>query len=251
MVFSQAVNNFKRLHHIKGDDYIMWICPVCKVNIEDLVNTCPTCGKARPQDASAQSSKPVSVPNPAAGTSAPNGADTASAILSDGPVNIQWNYSGKSFRFSFILHVLLTIVFIGLGLYFMYGKSENTSEHSTIVWCVLLGIPVICWIWYYIRYWYYTRFIIYRLTEAHLYFEQGLLHRTIDTMELIGVNDLKMRQTLWDRVVNGGVGIIDVYSVSDQTNGVLSLRGLENPQDVLEKIDNARRRLRGRGYVQM
>ena len=226
----------------------MWICPVCKVNVEDSVNACPTCGADRPQDAEA---KPASAPTPPTGTPAPTGAAIANAILSDGPVNIEWKYSGKAFRFSFYIHVLATIAFIVLGIFMMFREHAYMTGHAAIVWGILLGIPAISWIWYYIRYWYHTKFIIYRLTEAHLYFEQGFFHRTIDTMELIGVNDLKMRQTLWDRVVNGGVGIIDVFSVSDQTNGVLSLKGLEKPQDVLEKIDNARRRLRGRGYVQM
>jgi len=160
-----------------------------------------------------------------------------------------WPYSGKAFRAKWIFNCFLTILWLGAGAYLM--TLEKIAYHPKIVWGVILGVLVIWWLWFFCIYWYKTNFIQYRLAEAHLYYEHGLFHRTIDTMELIGIADLRMRQTLWDRFINGGVGSVEVFSVSDKTDETLKMVGLENPQEVLEKIDNARRRLRGRGIVQM
>ena len=129
--------------------------------------------------------------------------------------------------------------------------SGTMGDSWMVVWGMILAVPAALWFWLASIYWYRTNFIRYRLAEAHLYYEHGLFRRTIDTMELISIADLRMQQTLWDRLINGGVGMVEVFSVSDRTDETLKMMGLENPQEVLEKIDNARRRLRGQGIVQM
>lgn len=230
----------------------MWKCPACSVEVEDSVKTCPKCGYAKPETPDDAPAAPPIDESPAPAASAPTASASAASpneasASKDGPK--VWKYSGKAFRFRWILCWILTIAFIALGVWLML--SGKMGERQTLYWGLLLGVPAICWLWFICDYFYRTMFIQYRLTESHLYFEQGFMHRTIDTMELIGVNDLKMKQSLFDRVVNGGVGTVLVYSVSDKTDECLPMKGLENPQEVLETIDNARRRLRGRGFVQM
>jgi len=209
----------------------MWKCPTCQIEVDDSVQQCPQCGYAQPQPAT----------NPAIAAVSPAPPAFEGKII--------WPYSGKAFRARCIFNWLLTIVFIGFGFFLM--SQEKMSGNPKIVWGIILGILAVDWLWFACNYWYKTNFIQYRLAEAHLYYEHGLFRHTIDTMELIGIADLRMQQTLWDRFINGGVGTVEVFSVSDKTDETLKMTGLENPQDVLEKIDNARRRLRGRGFVQM
>lgn len=212
----------------------MWICPKCKIELDDSVQVCPKCGYIRLDSETPPAASPP---------------QSAPADDSNKPGQYTWKYSGKSFRAWCALNWILTLLFLGLGFYLMF--TERMGNYPTVIWAVLLLIPVLSWLWFFSDYLYKTMFIQYRLTESHLYFEQGFLHRTIDTMELIGINDLKMRQTLFDRVLNGGVGTVVVFSVSDKTDSELPMKGLENPQQVLEAIDGARRKLRARGFVQM
>ena len=207
----------------------MWKCPACQIEIDDNMQQCPLCGVAQTQPATNPEMSPAA--NPA----------------SDGKVT--WSYSGKAFRARSISIWFLTLLFIGFGIYLMV--SGKMGDYWMMIWGVILAVPAVLWLWFAGVYWYKTNFIRYRLAEAHLYYEHGLLRRTVDTMELIGVADLRMQQTLWDRFINGGIGTVEVFSVADKTDETLKMVGLENPQEVLEKIDNARRRLRGRGIVQM
>ncbi|MGL6196086.1 MAG: PH domain-containing protein [Thermoguttaceae bacterium] len=216
----------------------MWTCPVCKVEVEDSLSLCPTCGYEKSSDSA--------VPAPPT-SPAQSAVPSDNAAAQTGPMI--WHYSGKAFRFCNLLNWLTTLAFVAVGIYL--SVSGHIGSYPMIVWLALLAVPAFFWIWFFVSYWYKTTFIIYRLSEAHLYIEKGLFKRTIDTMELIGIADLKMEQTLFDRVVNGGVGTVLVFSVSDKTDETLKMEGLADPRDVLEKIDNARRKLRGRGFVQM
>ena len=209
----------------------MWKCASCQNEVDDSIQKCPKCENEKTQPLSLPTTAPTEVSSP------------------DPDGKITWRYSGKAFRARCIFNWILTIALLGFGFYLM--SKDAMGQNPRIVWGIILGILAIDWIWFACNYFYKTKFILYRLSEAHLYAEQGLFSRTIDTMELIGINDLRMRQSLWDRFINGGVGTVEVFSVSDKTDQVQRMKGMENPQEVLEKIDNARRRLRGRGIVQM
>ncbi len=211
----------------------MWKCPACQIAVDDAVDVCPKCKYKRTAPADAPATPK---PQPANKSAVP--AATAT-----------WHYSGKAFRGRCVLNCLITLLFLGLGIWLQ--TTQKMGAHAGWIWGALLVIPVIIWVWFGIVYWYRTSCIQYRLTESNLYLEQGFLRKTVDTMELIGISDLKMEQSLWDRLINGGVGKVLVYSKLDKTDAILPMRGLENPKEVLETIDQARRRLRGSGMVQM
>ena len=208
----------------------MWKCPNCQNEVDDSAQKCPKCEQEKTQPISSPSTVHTEAVSPD-----PNG-------------KITWRYSGKAFRSRCIFNWVLTVALICLGFYLM---SKGVIDDKRILWGIILAVLAIDWLWFVCNYFYKTNFILYRLSEAHLYAEHGLFQRTINTMELIGINDLRMRQSLWDRFINGGVGTVEVFSVSDKTDEVQRMTGMENPQEVLEKIDSARRRLRGRGIVQM
>jgi uncharacterized membrane protein YdbT with pleckstrin-like domain len=95
----------------------------------------------------------------------------------------------------------------------------------------------------------WARTIRYRISNYRIDYERGLLSKTIDTMELWHVDDLKFHQSLIERIL--GVGTITV-SATDQSTPSLPLRGLPKPRDI---FDNLKARViaikRTRGVIKM
>jgi len=90
-----------------------------------------------------------------------------------------------------------------------------------------------------------TRTTNYRITSYRIDISQGLLARNTDTIELWHVEDLRLHQSILDRMLN--VGTITVLSHND-TNPQLGLRGIPHPHQlftVLEQRVIAVKRQRG------
>ena len=81
----------------------------------------------------------------------------------------------------------------------------------------------------------------YRLTDQRLFIERGILSQTIDQMELIRVDDVRLRKTLPDRVL--GLGSVEILS-TDQTDRALVIEGIRTPEAVAEHIRTNMRILR-------
>jgi len=73
----------------------------------------------------------------------------------------------------------------------------------------------------------------YRITNYRIDIERGLLGKTIDTLELWHVEDIRFRQSLGDRIFN--VGDITVISHDDTTPELL-LAGVPNPRPLFETL---------------
>ena len=151
------------------------------------------------------------------------------------------SYSGKNLRAMCLLVWLVTIFFVGIGIYLMAGG--RMGGHGTLWWTLLLIIPVCVWIYFAAVYIYRTKTIRYRLAQHRFYNEEGLFTKTVDTLELINIEDMTLRQTLVDRVINGGTGTIIIMS-NDASHPILKVTGLENPRAAYESIDEMRRRER-------
>lgn len=78
-----------------------------------------------------------------------------------------------------------------------------------------------------------TRTVNYRITNYRIDFGQGLLARNIDTLELWHVEDLRLHQSLLDRMM--GVGTIIVFS-HDDTTPQLALVGLPNSKELFNML---------------
>ena len=151
------------------------------------------------------------------------------------------SYSGKNLRLTCLVIWLITIFFVGIGIYLMVnGKMGN---HGTMSWAMLLIVPVCAWVWFGCVYIFRTKTIHYRLTQHRFYNEAGLFIKSVDTLELINIEDMTLKQSLLDRLVNGGTGTIVLIS-NDQTHPTLKISGLENPRAAFESIDEMRRRER-------
>ncbi len=73
----------------------------------------------------------------------------------------------------------------------------------------------------------------YRLTTERMFTERGIISRTIDQIELIRVDDIRVRQTLIDRVF--GLGSVDVLS-TDFTDRAIIIEGIRDAHQVAEMI---------------
>jgi membrane protein YdbS with pleckstrin-like domain len=78
------------------------------------------------------------------------------------------------------------------------------------------------------------RTVRYRITNYRIDVTSGFFSRNIDTIELWHVEDIRLHQSLFNRMV--GVGTIAVSS-RDQVLPLLSLRGLPRPQELFKMLE--------------
>ncbi|MGL4942152.1 MAG: PH domain-containing protein [Thermoguttaceae bacterium] len=182
-----------------------------------------------PQNATSQTTSPadMSPPTQAAGSG----------------ISKTWAYSGRAMRAWMIAVSILTIALVVLASF----GSTTTKLPTAVVWGIPLGLAAIAWLHYAIVYCYRTMTIRYRINDFNLYYDHGLLNRTTDTMEIINIEDMQVTQTLWDRLINGGVGTVKLFCKTDRTHsGEFKMIGLEDPRGVLEIIDRVRQERRGK-----
>lgn len=83
----------------------------------------------------------------------------------------------------------------------------------------------------------------YRLTNQRLFIERGILSRTLDQTELIRVDDVRMQQTLVNRIFGIGNVTMLTTDVSDKSVAII---GIKDPVRVTEMIRQQMRTLRGK-----
>lgn len=199
----------------------MWKCKKCGVENQDEVSACSDCGEEKTTEASTGAAEPIMH---------------------------TWHYSGKALRGFCLLTWLWTIVLLAIGgLWTWQGWTPNSQS---VVWGVLIVLGLLAWAYFFCVYWYRTQTISYRLTDHRFEYIQGIFTRSTDPMELLYIDDVKLEIRLWDRIVNGGVGTIILFSKVDKTDSELRVEGLENPEDVYHVIDTARAKARAkRGFI--
>jgi len=164
-----------------------------------------------------------------------------------GGVNIEWSYSGKAMRAQAILFAILSLVVAGAGGYATVAKL--LGEFSILIWCIIGGGLILLWGYHYAVYFYRVWTIRYRLTERHFYAYHGLFIRISDSMELVHIDDMRLAQTLFDRIFNGGVGTLVIFCAADKTNPEMHMKGIEKPQEIFEKINSLRTALRAKRSI--
>ncbi len=152
-------------------------------------------------------------------------------------------YSGKAMRGHFILAWAVTIFLLGFGIWLSFTDKMPPDFWAKVVWGLLATAAAVLWCWVGCKYIYRVWTIKYRLVTYRFYHEEGIFRRVKDVLEVIDISDMKLERTLWDRVVNGGVGTVIIES-DDATHPSLRLHGLEDPERVFESIDEVRRKQR-------
>lgn len=127
-----------------------------------------------------------------------------------------------------LLSVLLLIAVVAIGalrgnLYAWLGLAAVLA----ILWLGLLGFL------------YYNKWCrYYELTTQRFKHRSGILTRVSDRIELIDIDDVRVRQGPIQALV--GVGNITLTS-SDSTHPEFVLMGIENAREIADLIDDARR----------
>lgn len=147
-------------------------------------------------------------------------------------------YDRRAFRFQLILLAILTLAVMGAGLY--WPGIHCHQSWKTLIWIIAGAVFAFVWIWQIVKILYVCLTVEYKLDSERLLVRRGLIRQTTDTVLIAQINDIKMTQTIWDRLINGGVGTLIVYS-SDTTDPTFHLAGIDKPSAAFESIDRFRK----------
>jgi membrane protein YdbS with pleckstrin-like domain len=123
------------------------------------------------------------------------------------------------------LWLLLSIVLIALAVLdfvFHWHWPWYIPLALVVVAIVLVFIPVII-----------AKSVRYRVSNYRIDYERGVLSKTIDTLELWHVEDVRFHQSLGDRLL--GIGTITVVS-HDDTTPLLVMHGIPQPRQLFDQL---------------
>lgn len=216
------------------------ICAKCRAAIEDDSKFCKHCGA--PNDSAVSPAIPsASSPPDAAGVMAAAGSQRAPDPYRDPALEKQVWQGRPAWR---AYYGIWLIWFLGslAGLYFAHKGTEKASIWRTVLW-VLIGASAAA---LFVR----EALVIwgqrYRLTTQRLFLHRGILTQVTDQLELVRVEDVRLRQGIIDRLVN--TGNIEIIS-SDQTDDRLVLQSVSTPAEVAEHVRRNVRAARGKGSL--
>jgi hypothetical protein len=126
--------------------------------------------------------------------------------------------------------------------------KSGASAKILAIWGVCLGIPAFLWIW---RAWnwlvavYGVRFEIRCDVDnpkaTTFLVTRGILNKKTDSLHIAQVKDIQSSQTFFQKYFQGGVGTISLFT-RDLTDGVLTMKNMEDPSRVFNALDELRRR---------
>jgi hypothetical protein len=205
-------------------------CQVCSAETASGAAFCQKCGaKLTASGTGAFAGDAVG-----ASTEAQRSADLSSGRGARGPGDVpeetlwEGSYSPKAMLGAFVGAAVLTIVLIVAAVLLS----------ATLLW--IAPVAAIGIIWFYVvgKLVAARLGVHYKLTNQMFYHQRGLLTRVTDRIELIEIHDVTYEQNLFDRMVN--VGRIKIAS-NDRTDPIFFVRGIEDVEQVAQRIDKARR----------
>jgi membrane protein YdbS with pleckstrin-like domain len=119
---------------------------------------------------------------------------------------------------------LVIIALVGADLFKWHTSLPKWADAlAVLVAIVIVFIPAIM-----------RRTLRYRITNYRIDVTSGFFSRNIDTIELWHVEDIRLHQSLLNRIVD--VGAISI-SAHDQALPRILLNGLPNPQDLFKMLE--------------
>lgn len=235
-------------------------CVACQAEIEANSVYCPKCGarvdEPEPAETSEDSAVDVSQepvsdetdtqeePEPAEERTASERlletARTGGEKTTETDAGTAWTeggYSPKALNARFMNTIAASVLLVALAIWGQWAREW------TWLWYPSLIVIAALWIWFACVRIYRVWTIKYQLTAHQFYHEEGIFKRVRDVIEVIDIDDLKLERTLFDRMVNGGVGTVTIKS-TDQSSPELRLVGLDDPDLVFKSLDDARRKER-------
>ena len=206
-------------------------CNQCGADVPDQAAFCPQCGAQLDRVGAADESRPAGAARLQAGGGQGSSRDVPEEEL--------WNgaYSPKAMTGAFILAALLTILGM-IGASFAGPAGWVAVVIGALILFGYLGLLML-----------YKRMSVhYRLTTHRLVLQRGILSRTDDRILLVDIDDITVQQSLINRMFQLGTITLNT---KDETSPVLVMPGIENPHQVGDLIDEARRTERTRRGVYM
>jgi len=235
-------------------------CVACQAEIEASSVYCPKCGArigesasqdvvenvdreaAQEPEAKETPSEPEEDEPRTASDRLRDVAQKAKEQAADVDTPSEWTeggYSPKALNARFLATSAISILLLLLSLWLMWSKEWS----SAFTLYPSLAVIAALWIWFACIRIYRVGTIKYQLTAHQFYHEEGIFKRIRDVVEVIDIDDLALERTLWDRMINGGVGSVTIKS-TDSSSPVLRLAGLDKPDIVFRALDEARRKER-------
>ena len=112
-----------------------------------------------------------------------------------------------------------------IGLILFYSNNTDTNLYP------LLVVPALILVWAFAKHLRlrYTKLVI---STGKLRYETGMLSRSVRTMELTKVQDVRVEQSFMERML--GLGTISVETAGETSR--LSMAGVAQPQEVADYI---------------
>lgn len=167
-------------------------------------------------------------------------ASQASATEEDAAERELWRgrTSWKHYFFRFLIVFIAAVAIIAFAFWWR-GQSEwLTLGRAALFVIIAVGV---------VKLFVLTRPLLdiwgncYRLTTQRLFVERGIIRQTIDQVELIRVDDVRIEKSLINRVF--GLGTVIVMS-TDATDNNLRLVGIAGPEGVAESVRTHMRQAR-------
>ncbi|MCG8407324.1 MAG: zinc ribbon domain-containing protein [Phycisphaerales bacterium] len=124
---------------------------------------------------------------------------------------------------------LLWLTFSVACLFVAYQYSGADSALVTVVWLFAGGAAAALLV----REALVVYGLRYQLTTQRLFVHRGILTRVTDQLELLRIDDVRLRQGVVDRLVN--TGHLDIFG-TDETDDALTLTSIPTPADVAESL---------------
>jgi membrane protein YdbS with pleckstrin-like domain len=218
------------------------ICPRCGANAPANAAFCPQCGAQLASAAGASGTRPAK----AAGI-----APAAGRPVADVPEEELWSgaYSPKAMSGWYIVALVLGVV----GMVVASNVDPNAWMAVAIGMLIIFGCIGV--------YSVYKRMSErFQLTSHRFVIQRGVLSRTDNRILLVDVDDITVHQGIVERMFN--LGTVTLRTIDETTKeespdrgtsgrGVVIMRGIENPREVGDLIDESRRAERTRRGVYM
>ncbi len=213
------------------------VCPKCLVEIDTDSRFCRFCGTA------------IGEPTPEGSTGreprqpAPAAPEAAGDIYRDPSLEQQVWEDRPCWRSDYGIFAVWALLG-ALALGWTLKKYDVGSPAVSLALLAVLGSGVVLLV---------REFLLvmsqrYRLTTQRLFIHRGIITREVDQMELMRVDDVRMRQGIINRLVN--TGDIEIIS-TDATDKTVILRSVSDPATVTEALRRHVRGTRSKGTLQV